>query len=186
MKLDIDVKSTKYVNLPAILSANLWIDGFCDWTDSIRLTSLANEVSDPTLITFRRKLEFKFRDPFSKLSPSLASIGFDSPVMCETSIRELPSKTIQSAGTLSPARTFISSLGFNVLTLISRVSSFSLKIRVFSGCKSNNSLIEDPVWYLARSSKKRPSSIKPNRITGSLKKQGNPLVGNIREMRLVR
>ena len=94
MKLDIDTKSTKYVNLPAILSANLWIDGFCDCTDSIRFTSLANEVSDPTLITFRRKLEFKFRDPLSKLSPSFTSIGFDSPVICETSIRELPSKVL--------------------------------------------------------------------------------------------
>ena len=83
MKLDIDVKSTKYVNFPAILSANLWIDGFCDWTDSIRSTSLANEVLDPTLITFNRKLEFKFSEPFSKLSPSLTSIGFDSPVICE-------------------------------------------------------------------------------------------------------
>ena len=126
IKLVNDAKSTKYVNLPAILSANLWIDGFCDCTDSIRFTSLANEVSDPTLITFNRKLEFKFREPFSRLSPLLASIGFDSPVICETSIRELPSITIQSAGTLSPAKTLISSLGLKVLTLISVVSPFSL------------------------------------------------------------
>ena len=45
--------------------------------------------------------------------------------------------------------------------------------------------MDEPVWYLALSSKKRPISIKPNNITGSLKKQGKPVAGNINDRRLV-
>ena len=45
--------------------------------------------------------------------------------------------------------------------------------------------MDEPVWYLALSSKKRPISIKPKSITGSLKKQGKPVAGNIKDRRLV-
>ena len=45
--------------------------------------------------------------------------------------------------------------------------------------------MDEEVWYLALSSKKRPISITPNSITGSLKKQGKPVSGNIKERRLV-
>ena len=45
--------------------------------------------------------------------------------------------------------------------------------------------MDEPVWYLALSSKKRPININPNSITGSLKKQGKPVAGNIKDRRLV-
>ena len=45
--------------------------------------------------------------------------------------------------------------------------------------------MDEPVWYLALSSKKRPINMKPNSITGSLKKQGKPVAGNIKDRRLV-
>ena len=130
------------MNLPAILSANLCIGGFWDCTDSIRFTNFAKEVSDPILITFKRKLEFKFKEPLRSWSPSLASKGFDSPVICDTSIRELPFTTWQSAGTLSPANKWISSPIFNVLTLTSFVVFWFVNFSALSGCKSNNSPIE--------------------------------------------
>jgi hypothetical protein len=45
--------------------------------------------------------------------------------------------------------------------------------------------MDEPVWYLALSSKKRPININPKSITGSLKKQGKPVAGNIKDRRLV-
>ena len=45
--------------------------------------------------------------------------------------------------------------------------------------------MDEPVWYLALSSKKRPININPNSITGSLKKQGKPVLGNNKDRRLV-
>ena len=100
-----------------MVSASLCIGGFWDCTDSISLTSFANDVSEPTLITLSLRVEFKLSVPFNKLSCFLTSTGFDSPVMWDTSINDSPSTTSQSAGILSPAKTCISSLGCKVLTL---------------------------------------------------------------------
>jgi len=79
--------------------------GFLAFTDSIRLTSFAREESPPTFCTFSLRVEFRFNDPLDRFSPSYTSIGLDSPVICETSTYELPRITMQSAGTLSPAKT---------------------------------------------------------------------------------
>jgi len=79
--------------------------GFLAFTDSIRLTSFAREESLPTFCTFSLRVEFRFKDPLDKFSPSFTSTGFDSPVICETSTYEFPWVTIQSAGILSPAKT---------------------------------------------------------------------------------
>ena len=64
--------------------------GFLAFTDSIRFTSFAREESLPTFCTLSRRVELRFKDPLDRLSPSFTSIGFDSPVMCETSRYELP------------------------------------------------------------------------------------------------
>ena len=64
--------------------------GLFAFTDSIRFTNFASEESPPTFSTFSLRVEFKFKDPQDKLSPSSTSIGLDSPVMCETSTYELP------------------------------------------------------------------------------------------------
>ena len=76
--------------MPAISSAILWIWGFLELTDSIRLTSFAREESPPTFCTLSLRVELSFKDPLDKFSPSFTSIGLDSPVICETSIYELP------------------------------------------------------------------------------------------------
>ena len=106
------------MNLPAILSAILCIGGLFAWTDSIRLTSFARDESPPTFRTFNLNVEFKFKDPLDNFSPSLAITGFDSPVIWELSIYEFPFITVQSAGILSPAKTWISCPGFKDCTLI--------------------------------------------------------------------
>ena len=64
--------------------------GLLAFTDSIRLTSFAREESPPTFFTFSLRVELRFKDPLDRFSPSFTSIGFDSPVMCETSTYELP------------------------------------------------------------------------------------------------
>ena len=79
--------------------------GFLAFTDSIRFTSFAREESPPTFCTLSLRVELRFKDPLDRFSPSFTSIGFDSPVICETSTYELPRVTMQSAGTLSPAKT---------------------------------------------------------------------------------
>ena len=92
------------MNFPAILSAIRCIGGFFACTDSIRCTSFAKDVASPTFVTFSLNVESKFKEPFYKFVPSETFIGLDSPVMCETSTDELPSRITQSAGTLSPAK----------------------------------------------------------------------------------
>jgi len=79
--------------------------GFLAFTDSIRFTSFAREESPPTFCTLSLRVELRFKDPLDRFSPSFTSIGLDSPVICETSTYELPRVTMQSAGTLSPAKT---------------------------------------------------------------------------------
>ena len=79
--------------------------GFLAFTDSIRFTSFAREESPPTFCTFSLRVELRFHDPLDRFSPSLTSKGLDSPVICETSTYEFPWVIMQSAGTLSPAKT---------------------------------------------------------------------------------
>ena len=79
--------------------------GFLAFTDSIRFTSFAREESPPTFCTWSLRVELRFNEPHDKFSPSFTSMGLDSPVICETSTYELPWVTMQSAGTLSPAKT---------------------------------------------------------------------------------
>ena len=107
--------------MPAIWSAILWMGGFFALTDSIRLTSFAREESPPTFFTLSLRVELRFKDPQDKFPPSFTSIGLDSPVICETSTYELPWVTMQSAGTLSPAKTWISWLGLKVFTLLDSI-----------------------------------------------------------------
>ena len=64
--------------------------GFLALTDSIRLTSCARDESPPTFWTLSLRVELRFKDPQDRFSPSFTSIGFDSPVICETSTYELP------------------------------------------------------------------------------------------------
>jgi len=64
--------------------------GFQAFTDSIRFTSFAREESPPTFCTFSLRVELRFKEPLDRFSPSLTSIGLDSPVICETSTYELP------------------------------------------------------------------------------------------------
>ena len=90
--------------MPAISSAILNAR-FLAFTDSIRFTSFAREESPPTFCTLSLRVELRFKDPLDRLSPFFTSIVLDSPVICETSTYELPRITIQSAGTLSPAKT---------------------------------------------------------------------------------
>ena len=64
--------------------------GLLAFTDSIRPTSFAREESPPTFSTFSLRVELRFKEPLDKWSPFFTSIGFDSPVICETSTYELP------------------------------------------------------------------------------------------------
>jgi len=55
--------------------------GFLAFTDSIRFTSFAREESPPTFCTLSLRVELRFKDPLDRFSPSLTSIGLDSPVI---------------------------------------------------------------------------------------------------------
>ena len=76
--------------MPATLSAILCMGALLAFTDSMRFTSFAREDSPPTFCTLNLRVEFRFKDPLDKLSPSFTYIGLDSPVISETSIYELP------------------------------------------------------------------------------------------------
>ena len=154
------------------------------WACSTNRIMRARAVSEPTRLTSRTSGASKFKLPDESSVPGSTWSGIGSPVRLETSTAESPSRTTPSTGMRSPARSWTRSPGRRAPTLTSRISPSVKTKRAVSGCNCASCCKACPVRKRARSSRKRPKRTKPSNITGSLKKHGQPTVGQTKATKL--
>ena len=154
------------------------------WARSTRWMIRAMALSAPRRLTSSTRGASKLRLPAASSLPAAACRGSGSPVRPETSTAEQPSSTTPSTGTRSPGSNRTRSPGRRPPTRTGRGGPSPSSSRAVSGWSSASCSRARPVRKRARSSKKRPSSTKPSSITGSLKKQGQPVWGQRKATKL--
>jgi len=95
-------KITICTNTPATLSASLWIGGLEACVFSISVIIFPRNEFSPSAVTLNSSDPYRFIVPPVTLSPIVLSVGRLSPVIIDSSILDIPSTILPSAGILSP------------------------------------------------------------------------------------
>ena len=158
-KVKIAITITEGTKTPAILSASLCTGALCSCASSTSFTICESMVSLPTLVASNFIKPFLFMVPPITSSPTVFSLGMDSPVTMASSMEVSPKIIFPSTATFSPGLTSIisptttSSMGISI-------TSPSLSTTAVFACSSINLLMASVVLVFALFSKYFPRSIK--------------------------